>query len=930
MASNKAATSPFLAGGGEMGERIRTKDWSPTAVGPPDQWPASLRTVLSIILNAKFPMFLWWGPDLIQFYNDAYRPSLGESGKHPAALGQRGEACWPEIWPTIRPLIDQVLAGGEATWQEDRLIPIHRNGLLENVYWTFSYSPVRGEAGQIEGVLAVCQETTQHVGRSLEVQERFRFALEAAQFGVWELDPATGLVHWDERCASLFGLTSSQPIAYAQALSNIHPNDVAQVDEAVKREMNPQSGGQYDLTYRTIGASDGRVRWVRFTGRSYVNPAGKMHRFGGVAHEVTQEIQARQQIETNEANLRTLFEQAPVAVAILGPGPAFVYELANPFYCELTGRSADQLVGKPLREAVPEAVEQGFEELLTRVLATGVPLVNREAAVVVARNGPPETIYVDCVYQPRYEADQSITGVVVIATDITQVVQTRQRVETNERVLDAMIRQTSLGIGIFYGSNYVIERVNPALCQLWNHTPDELLGYPLFTASPESTGQGFETMLTRVRQTGKAISGNDQPATLYRNGRLETVYFDFVYEPLTSPDGQIDRIMVVATEVTKSREARQQVEASAARLLSLFRQAPVAIAIVRGPTFVVELANPAICALWNRTEKQLLGNPVFAVLTESAGQGFEELLTGVLQTGVPFVGHELPMPLLRDGQTQTAYVNFVYEPLRDTPDGPITSIVVVGTDVTEQMLIRQQTERLLVRERELNELKSNFVTLASHEFRTPMGTILSSASLIGRYDGPDDGKKRERHVQRIKSAVHGLTGLLNDFLSLSQMEESTLHGRPQPLHIIAFCEELIDDMQALIKPRQRVVYAHRSGQPTISLDGQMLKNILVNLLVNASKYSADGKEIELTTTVDGHQLRLTVRDEGIGIPDADKDKLFINFFRARNVSHVEGTGLGLYVVKRYVDLLGGTVTFTSQLDSGTIFTVCLPLFPPVP
>lgn len=208
-----------------------------------------------------------------------------------------------------------------------------------------------------------------------------------------------------------------------------------------------------------------------------------------------------------------------------------------------------------------------------------------------------------------------------------------------------------------------------------------------------------------------------------------------------------------------------------------------------------------------------------------------------------------------------------------------------------------------------------------------MGTILSSASLIGRYTGPDDDDKRERHVQRIKSAVHSLTGLLNDFLSLSQMEQATLHGRPYPFNIVTFCHEVIEDMQAVIKPQQRVVYTHRSGQPVLSLDGQMLKNILINLLVNASKYSADGKEIELTTAIEGDQLVLTVRDEGIGIPDEDKDKLFISFFRARNAVHAQGTGLGLYVVKRYVDLLGGIVTFTSQLDSGTVFTLQLPLSP---
>ncbi|QHV98685.1 sensor histidine kinase [Spirosoma endbachense] len=236
-----------------------------------------------------------------------------------------------------------------------------------------------------------------------------------------------------------------------------------------------------------------------------------------------------------------------------------------------------------------------------------------------------------------------------------------------------------------------------------------------------------------------------------------------------------------------------------------------------------------------------------------------------------------------------------------------------------------ERSQLLARERELHELKSNFVTLASHEFRTPMGTILSSASLIGRYNSVDDGEKRERHVQRIKSAVHSLTGLLNDFLSLGQMEQQTLYGRPHPLDIVAFCEEVIDDMQVVIKPGQHVVYRHLSGRSAIVIDGQMVKNILINLLVNASKYSAEGKEIELTTTVQDDQLLITVKDEGIGIPDADKDKLFINFFRARNVIHVQGTGLGLYIVKRYVDLLGGTVTFTSQLDSGTIFTVQLPL-----
>ncbi|MBC7450294.1 MAG: hypothetical protein H7259_02270 [Cytophagales bacterium] len=123
----------MITGNNEMAQRTRDFNWSETQVGSPEQWPESLRTIINILLNSKFPMFLWWGEDLIQFYNDAYRPSLGNNGKHPAALGQKGEDCWPEIWPVIKPLIDQVLAGGEATWSEDQLIPIYRNGKLEDV-----------------------------------------------------------------------------------------------------------------------------------------------------------------------------------------------------------------------------------------------------------------------------------------------------------------------------------------------------------------------------------------------------------------------------------------------------------------------------------------------------------------------------------------------------------------------------------------------------------------------------------------------------------------------------------------------------------------------------------------------------------------------------------------------------------------------------
>src|SRR5687768_6927 len=170
MFEEKITKYHFLEGGGELGKLTRAFDWSKTSAGPVDQWPQSLRTMVDVILHSEVPMFLWWGDDMIQFYNDAYRPSLGQYGKHPQAVGQKGEECWPEIWPIIKPLIDHVKEGG-ATWSTDQLISIYRNGNLEDVYWTFGYSPVRNESGEISGVLVVCNETTRKVQALRKIEE---------------------------------------------------------------------------------------------------------------------------------------------------------------------------------------------------------------------------------------------------------------------------------------------------------------------------------------------------------------------------------------------------------------------------------------------------------------------------------------------------------------------------------------------------------------------------------------------------------------------------------------------------------------------------------------------------------------------------------------------------------------------------------------
>lgn len=280
-----------IFGSGEMADLTRAFPWDSTSVGPIESWPETLLVVVNTMLASRHPMFLWWGDDLLQFYNDAYRPSIRED-KHPRALGQPGRECWQEIWQIIGPQIDAVMTRGEASWHENQLVPINRNGKLEDVYWTYGYSPVRDSTGNIKATLVVCTETTESVI-------------------------------------------------------------------------------------------------------------------------------AKRQLELETQRLADLFQQAPAFFAALG-GPEHRYELLNPPYRELIGQR--DALGKTVREAVPEAEEQGFVELLDRVYQSGEPFVGHDMPIQLMRSKSQELElrYLDFVYQPRRNAEGIITGVIVLGIDVTE------------------------------------------------------------------------------------------------------------------------------------------------------------------------------------------------------------------------------------------------------------------------------------------------------------------------------------------------------------------------------------------------------------------------------------------------------------------------------------------------------------------------------
>lgn len=241
----------------------------------------------------------------------------------------------------------------------------------------------------------------------------------------------------------------------------------------------------------------------------------------------------------------------------------------------------------------------------------------------------------------------------------------------------------------------------------------------------------------------------------------------------------------------------------------------------------------------------------------------------------------------------------------------------------EKLQLNEVELRLaLSKEKELNELKSRFVSMASHEFRTPLTSILSSAAIIGRYTKEEQQPNREKHINRIKSSVANLTGILNDFLSLSKLEEGKVEVHLTELDLELLCQEVIEDTKGLLKSDQIITHKIVGKNPKVIVDERILRNILFNLISNAIKYSDDDISCEIIFEKEYYLFK--VADKGIGIPKEDQKYLFTRFFRAGNVTNIQGTGLGLNIVQRYVSILGGEISFISEHEVGTTFIVKIP------
>jgi PAS domain S-box-containing protein len=600
----------FLAKGGEMGALTRAKDWSKTAVGPVESWPQSLRTTLGILLNSKFPMFLFWGPEHICFYNDAYRPSLGMEGKHPFILGEKGADFWPEIWDFIKPLIDQVLTEGEATWHEDQFLPIYRNGKIEDVYWTFSYSPVNNDLGKIDGVLVICNETTDKVKM------------------------------------------------------------VKKLEESNTRYLN---------------------------------------------------------------NIL----QTPSAMCVFR-GPEFVVEIANDLMLELWGKKNSEVQNKPIFEALPEVKGQGLETILDNVYQTGEKFEAHERLVKLPRESEIEDVYINFVYEALKEPDGTISGIVAVANDVTAQVIARNTVEESEKRFRSIVKQAPLGIAILKGKDLIIEMANPTYLQIVDKQENDILGHPIFKMMPEAKDTVYPLLLP-VYETGIPYHTDELSVTLNRYGKEELCYFNSVFHPLRDENNMVSGIIIVSYEVTEAVKARHLLAESEKAFRQIVIESPIAMAIFRGKDHVVEMANNAMMkAIWQKEESETIGKPILEIFPELLEQKYPELLDNVIKNGEIIREYEAVAYVDIKGELKKFYLDYQYTPLFEQ-EGKASGIMVTVNDVTQKVGARKKLEDVEQRAR----LAAEIAEIVTWDLNVPTQELLYSENLPALF-----GHKKNKKLSR--------------------------------------------------------------------------------------------------------------------------------------------------------------------------------------
>lgn len=790
----KINNSPFLNDEGEVIFIINSIEdiTRKTFAGNSEEEMKPLQQAHNLLMQAPMAIQIFTGPDFIfEFANDQ---TLKMLDRDKSAIGKPFLEVLPELKGQgfIERMKEVVETGTGKIFYEVPII-IRKEGENRLGYYNYAYQPYyEKDQTNAKGVLVFSTEVTDQVNIRKKIKERelqLELAVEIAELGVFNVDLYSGKATYTSKIMDWLGF-KEQNLPLAEIFTKVYPEDISMVTHSIERSMHIESGGKHNLIFRIIHPETGQMHYlnsigqVQFEGNAAVS-------IKGIMQNVTDQVLANKKLKESEQKLRSILENAPFPIAIL-IGPEMRIELANQNILDIWGKG--NIIGKNYYEMLPEVEQQGIFELLDNAYTTGIP-----------------------------------------------------------------------------------------------------------------------------------IHMKHQPIYFLVNGQKQHFYFNYSFIPLFNDLGEVYGMTVTASDVSDLIISRKKVEESSQNLQNMIMQAPVAMCILKEPNHIVTIANDRQLELWGKDRSQVMNKPIAEALPESKDQGLQQVLDKIYTTGEIYEVLELPLRINRKGKMESIYVNIEQRPYKDT-DGKISGIMAVATEVTELVLARHKIEEVVAeRTRELAEtneaLQQNiwelqqFAYVAAHDLQEPLRTISNFVGLLVKKYGILSTDS-ERYTGFILNATTRMQHMIKDLLDYSTI------GTIQQFTTIdlnKILKEVTAEMDHSIQESKAEITSE--VLPLISGNAIEMKRLFQNLLSNAIKFHKVGviPQIQINAEKKETEYLFSFKDNGIGIEEQYRTKLFIIFQRLHNVKDYPGTGIGLAICKKVVALHGGRIWVESEHGTGSTF-----------
>ncbi|MDB5276538.1 MAG: domain S-box-containing protein [Ferruginibacter sp.] len=656
-------------------------------------------------------------------------------------------------------------------------------------------------------------------------------------------------------------------------------------------------------------AKDGSVYWVYTTIIPFLDELDKPYKYLAIRSDITEQKRATSELQLNEIKYRNLFENSLAAICTLDMSTQKPVDV-NATGARLFGYQSKAHFIKDFNLQTHFADPQDVESIARTIIEKG-EIINREARLKKL-----DGTEFWGIASAKMNFETSIAQSVMI--DITERKLSIEKLKVSEEKYRSFFENSVVAM-------FTVDMHSLSIIDV-NEMGVRLFGYPskqdlLNDYNPKLHFEQIENRVNNIqtlREKGE-INNLEQEFKRLDGSRFWAKLFVKL-----NADKSLAHSVIIDT--SQQKKAIVQLAASEEKYRNLFQNSLVSMHITDMLNFkAADVNDMAVEVFGYQSKADFLAN--YASVKHFVKPDDWEKILRALSTKGKLNTAVLEMKKV-NGQHFWAGM-FV------TLNAEKTYAQTVVVDITRQIHFQEELEAKVIertrelteslgREKELNEMKSHFVSMASHEFRTPLSTILSSSSLLEMYTESDQQEKRMVHINRINAAVKNLTDLLTNFLTLERLAKGFVEAENSLFNLPDFLETIVGDLEGMtIKKNQRISYTH-SGGKMVEQSKTILKNVFLNLLSNASKYSAEGNEIELKSIVTGDHIKVIIKDYGIGVPLEDQKKLFTEFFRAGNAGEIPGTGLGLSIVKKYIDLLNGKISFESTPGKGTEFTIVLP------